>query len=248
MNKQRLIFDLDDTLIHCNKYFIQVLQQFGALMEDWFSSYGWNAKEFKRKQHEIDMVGVELHGFRKDRFPLSLVETYEYYANLSGRPQNDQEKKTLLELGYSVYTQQIEAYPDAEQTLQILRDSGHQLYLYTGGDYQVQQHKVNQLGWKHYFTDIFISEHKNVTVLNSIIRANQMELSSTWMLGNSKRTDIKPALLAGIHTIHLPAEQEWEYNDIELDQIKPKGAFLTAKGLKDVPFIIEQYLKRTKAV
>jgi putative hydrolase of the HAD superfamily len=38
MNQQTLILDLDDTLIHCNKYFKEAGQKFFKQIKEWFKS------------------------------------------------------------------------------------------------------------------------------------------------------------------------------------------------------------------
>lgn len=35
---QQVIFDLDDTLVHCNKYFDLILGQYFELMSGWFGN------------------------------------------------------------------------------------------------------------------------------------------------------------------------------------------------------------------
>ncbi len=121
MNRQTILFDLDDTLIHCNKYFDLVIDQFADLMEEWFHSYRVKKDEFKAKQLELDLAGVKIHGFAADRFPQSFVETYEYYCDLTGRNVSSEEIRQLLELGHTVYAMTIEPYPDLFESLYSLK-------------------------------------------------------------------------------------------------------------------------------
>jgi putative hydrolase of the HAD superfamily len=246
MSKQTILFDLDDTLVHCNKYFIMVINQFADEMQAWFSSYGITRKEIKQKQLEIDLAGVHIHGFQIDRFPQSFVDTYEFFRDQTGHSGIAHAREQLLKLGQSVYQYQVEPFPQMKETLQQLKDQGHELYLYTGGDASIQHKKVSQVGLEPFFHNrIFVTEHKNTSYLDSIIRSQRFDRSSTWMIGNSARTDIVPALEAGIHSIYIPTEQEWEYNVVDIN-VKPKGAFYTASSLKDVPGMIRNYAKQMK--
>ena len=102
--RQILFFDLDDTLIHCNKYFNEILSRFADWMIARFQ--GTTRDEVLEKQVEFDLAGVRKVGFVKDRFPESLVETYDYFSALTGRTARDQERDELRELGYDVYDQQ----------------------------------------------------------------------------------------------------------------------------------------------
>lgn len=60
------------------------------------------------------------------------------------------------------------------------------------------------------------------------------------MIGNSLKTDIRPAVEVGIHAIHVPSELEWSYNQVEID-IAPKGKLITVHSLLEVPEIIQKH-------
>lgn len=232
---QTLLFDLDDTLIHCNKYFDQVLDQFADLLSTWFSSYSLTDAAIKQKQLEIDIAGVHLHGFSMDHFPSSLVETYQYFSHLLGRLPSRDEEEELLALGKSVYELEVEPYPGMVETLDRLVAMDHQLYLYTGGIVAHQQKKIKSVKLEAYFSDrVFVRQHKTAEALEEILQDNGFDRSRTWMIGNSIRTDIVPALKAGIHCIHIPAILEWEYNNIEITDAA-KGFFLKLRSLDAVP-------------
>lgn len=239
--KQTILFDLDDTLIHCNKYFDLVLDQFADLMTTWFASSHLTKDKVKSKQYEIDAAGIQVHGFVADHFPHSLVDTYDHFSALTGRPQAEEERKRLYDLGMSVYAHTIEPYPNMTETLERLQHQGHELCLYTGGESAIQERKVKQLGLDVFFGDrVFISSHKTTPVLESILDRHRFDRSRTWMIGNSIRTDIVPALETGINAIHIPAITEWKYNLIEID-VEPKRVFLRLQTLLDVPPAVEQY-------
>jgi putative hydrolase of the HAD superfamily len=241
MNKQAILFDLDDTLIYCNKYFDVVIDQFADLAETWFHGYHITHAELKQKQSEIDLAKVLKQGFAPDHFPQSFVDTYSYFCELTGRPKNEEEINRLYKLGCSVYSHEVEPVPHMEKTLMTLQGEGHTLHLYTGGDPSIQMRKIKDAGLERFFADrIYVTRHKNVSFLESIIRDRGLKRASTWMIGNSLRTDVIPALKNGIHSIYIPAEKEWAFNIVEVD-VKPKGAFLTLQSLQEVPNAIGNY-------
>src|SRR5690554_465505 len=121
MEKQNILFDLDDTLIHCNKYFNLTIDQFVSQMIGWFNGHAITSELIKQKQLELDLIGVHKHGFIKDRFAQSLVETYEYFAAETRRAKLQREIENILEIGSAVYDQQYEAFPHMEQTLTELQ-------------------------------------------------------------------------------------------------------------------------------
>src|SRR5665647_112063 len=244
MKPQTILFDLDDTLIHCNKYYDIVIEQFVDQMLTWFGAYQITAHEIKQKQLELDINYIHLHGFSVEHFPLSFTKAYLHYSHLFGRLPADNETVWLTRLGESVFESEIEPYPDMVETLTELQRSGHHLVLYTGGAEQIQWKKIRAMQLESFFADrVFIRRHKNVSALEGILLAEQYDRSQTWMIGNSLRTDVGPALELGIHSIHVAAFTEWEYNVVEIDII-PKGAFLRLTALREVPPAIYNYIQQ----
>lgn len=243
--KQQILFDLDDTLIHCNKYFYLVIDRFVQQMSGWFAGYDEVTPEAIRdKQIEIDIAGVSAMGFKSEHFPQSFVDSYRYFSDLTGRRRSAAEEETLWKLGLSVYELETEPYPYMEETLDRLAGSGHELHLYTGGEMLIQQRKINNMGLERYFGDrIYIRRHKNYEALEGILNKGTFDRKHTWMVGNSLRTDVIPALTAGLHAIHMLAETEWHYNIVPVT-IEPQGAFYTLERLLDVPDTIHQYIQR----
>ncbi|WP_019638660.1 HAD family hydrolase [Paenibacillus fonticola] len=241
--RQQIIFDLDDTLIHCNIYFEQILDQFAALLLDWLGTERLTKHEILAKQTEIDIAGVEKVGFISSHFAESLVDTYRYFCSLLGRSALPAEEDTLSRLAMSVYEQEVEPYPGMMETLDILLEQGHELNLYTGGDKAIQQRKIDQLKLSAYFEDrIYIRRHKNINELEKILRSRHFDRKRTWMIGNSLRTDIAPALTAGIHTIYIKHPNEWSFNLVELKESTDTSMY-TVSSLEQVPNIIAESLK-----
>ncbi|GBF75882.1 hypothetical protein PA598K_04316 [Paenibacillus sp. 598K] len=242
--KQTILFDLDDTLIYCNKYFYQVIDRFTAQMLAWFGSYGVTADAVRDKQTEIDIAGIDVLGFKSDHFPQSFIETYRYFTELTGRRRDTIEENSLWQLGRSVYEHEVEPYPHMQETLDALAESGHELHLYTGGELLIQNRKIEQMQLQRYFdTRIYVRRHKNIEALEEIISGGPFDRDHTWMIGNSIRTDVVPALTAGLHAIHMITEVEWLYNVIEI-AVEPRGAFFTLNHLREVPETIHGYVNR----
>lgn len=240
MNKdgQHIIFDMDDTLIHCNKYFDLILGEFFELMTMWFKDYGVTTEQIRTKQMEIDVAGVDKLGFASANFPQSMIDTYRFFCQLHQKTPVLREEEALFKLGLSVYDQEIEAYPGMVETLDTLQNEGHRLYLYTGGETRIQKRKIEQMKLADFFEDrIYIRQHKNVKALEEILSVGQFNRSLTWMIGNSLRTDVVPALTAGINSIYIKQKREWHYNLVELKQ-EPHNVLYTVSALTEVPEII----------
>lgn len=243
MKPQLILFDLDDTLVHCNIYFERILDTFASKLSKIFVDSPFDIAQIRKKQKEIDLIGVEKLGFTLDHFPQSLVDTYSYFCDLADIPVEAKYVTLFQDLGYSVYHLQIDPYPNMIQTLNKLKDAGHILYLYTGGVAEVQFRKINQLGLEYFFENrVHVARHKTIEEMDRLLNRIHADRTSTWMIGNSLRTDIVPALEAGIHAIYIPTLNEWEYNIVEVNT-QPKGAYLTIKSLIHVPQTIADYVE-----
>ncbi len=239
---QHILFDLDDTLVYCNKYFHAILDRFADRMTEWFGSAGIGREEIAAKQTEIDIAGVQALGFKSERFPQSMIDTYQFFLTVTGRTRSVLEEEQLWKLGNSVYELEIEPYPMMNETLDSLASRGHELHLYTGGEPTIQLRKIESMGLERYFEDrIYIRRHKNTDALEQILSGGNFDRDKTWMIGNSVRTDVLPALRCGINAVYLKQEAEWAYNVIPIDA-KPQGAMLTLSELPQVPPAIHQYL------
>lgn len=242
MPQQTILFDLDDTLVHCNKYFDMVIRQFLDTMTTWFKAWNLQDKEIKTVQSEFDISRIQKNGFHSEHFPRSFIDTYEHFCNLTGKAPSEEEKSHLWSLGFSVYDMEIDPYPGMVDTLEMMREAGHALYLYTGGEPIIQHRKIEQMKLATYFGDrIFIRQHKTTEALAAIIAEQSFCPAKTWMVGNSVRTDVLPGLQAGLHVIYLQRPDEWHYNLIDID-IEPQGAFYTIEKLVDVPRVIQEWL------
>jgi putative hydrolase of the HAD superfamily len=240
--KQKIMFDLDDTLIHCNKYFHFILDQFTDEMTTWFSPAGITRASIMEKQTEIDIARVHVQGFMSEHFPQSFIDTYRYFQSLTGRAASPLEEEKLWKLGNSVYEQEVEPYPHMEETLTALTNIGHELHLYTGGDSLIQHRKIERMQLERYFQDrIYVRQLKNTAALEQILIDGRFDRGNTWMIGNSVRTDVVPALQCGINAVYLKQESEWVYNVIPIDAT-PRGALLTLTALPQVPTAIHSYL------
>jgi putative hydrolase of the HAD superfamily len=240
MNKTHtLILDLDDTLVHCNKYFHEARDKFVKQMQSWF--HVLPKEKINQKQLELDIKGVEKHGLHSSVYIDSLVKTYQYFCIKHKRRMREKEIERVRRIGQSVFQTEVQPFPYMYEVLNTLRKHGHQLHLFTGGDKENQTRKISQLALDNYFEDrIFIYEHKNSSALQDVLDKIKPDKKSTWMIGNSLKTDIKPAIELGINAIHIPTELEWSYNITDID-IEPSGTFAELESLSDLPDYLTEY-------
>ncbi len=244
LESQTLIFDLDDTLVHCNKYFKNAVDEFVEQIQEWFDHL--SKEEIRKRQIEIDIKSVKEHGLHSSRFPESLATTYMSFCTECDRNNEKEKLQIVKNIGKSVFQIEVQPFPDMYDVLNTLKDEGHSMYLFTGGDEPNQNRKIMQLELEEYFkNNVYIFEHKNADALRKVIEEIKITPKSTWMIGNSLRTDIQPAIDLEINAIHIPSDIEWAYNKKNLEiETEFKGKFIELKSLKDLPNYIRGHANR----
>ena len=100
----------------------------------------------------------------------------------------------------------------AEKTLDILQSRDAQLGLVTMGDNKAQTEKIEVYGLRRWFqNNIFVCDKKTPQVFREVMEKMRADISRTWMIGNSIRSDVLPALEAGLRVVYIPCET-WDYD------------------------------------
>lgn len=232
MNESRngIIFDGDDTLWHNQTFYDEAKEQFYGLMQE----QGFTRQEAKSKFAKVDVLNVQKLGFSRERFPRSMQETYECLASQHGLridPLVTDEAKTI---GCSVFNRAPVLLADVEPTLSLLKPT-YTLCLYTAGDPHIQQEKLGYLGITHYFDHVGIVERKSDDQLRCLLQQMRLSNNRTWMVGNSLRSDINPALRLGLRCIWLRTTS-WEYDEEEL----LSGQLWQVAGIAEIPSVLAE--------
>jgi putative hydrolase of the HAD superfamily len=83
------------------------------------------------------------------------------------------------------------------------------LILVTKGDPVEQNDKLRRSGIAQHFQAVEVLHEKHRTAYVTLIDRHQAEPKTTWMIGNSPRSDINPALSAGLNAIFVPHPSTW---------------------------------------
>jgi putative hydrolase of the HAD superfamily len=125
----------------------------------------------------------------------------------------------------------------ARKTLKNLRARGTKLALLTKGDPELQKLRVEQSGLGDLFDLIEIVPEKSPRIIREVVQRMGLRTSDTWMVGNSMRSDILPAIEAGLHAVWIDAHV-WEF---ERTRDAPTGyGFTTLPRLSDITALIAQ--------
>jgi putative hydrolase of the HAD superfamily len=119
----------------------------------------------------------------------------------------------------------IEFIAEVPETLAYL-SRRHRLILVTKGALAEQSGKVERSGVRRHFTAVEIVPEKNAAVYSSLADKYELKHDSTWMVGNSPKSDINPALIAGLHAVFVPHGDTWILEHEELNAAPPNQKLL----------------------
>jgi putative hydrolase of the HAD superfamily len=206
---QTLLIDADDTLWENNIYFERAIAKFVSFL---------NHREYTPEQvrlilNDVERDSIVTHGYGLNSFAHSLVDTFE---KLSVDPVTPEMHKRIHSFAHQIADHPMEILPEVVETLQYLGERRHHLIMMTKGNFAEQSGKVERSGLKEYFSAIEIVAEKDESVYRSVIGKYALSPDVTWMVGNSPKSDINPALAAGLHAVFVPHGNTWILEHEEL--------------------------------
>jgi putative hydrolase of the HAD superfamily len=204
-----LIFDADDTLWENNVIFERVIGEF----LDWMAHPELGRTGVRAVLDEIEAANAVVHGYGSKVFLRSLQECAE---QLRRRPADALERQRIARWAQAFDAQQVELIPGVAETLAELAGR-HELLLLTKGDDEEQRRKVEASELAHHFRGVHIVPEKNAGTYEGLARSHGFVPATTWMIGNSPKSDILPARAAGLNAVFIPNDNTWVLEHGELD-------------------------------
>lgn len=219
--RYHLLIDADDTLWENNIYFERAIHGFIAFLDH----SRLTPQEVRAVLDEVE----RLMGYGSVNFTRSLVETYR---RLAERDVQDEDVWQVQQFGEQIRTHPLELMDGVRETLDYLSPR-HDLLLLTKGDVEEQRLKVERSGIEHYFRQVEIVPEKNVSTYHRLLEDLHVDPRDTWMIGNSPRSDINPALAAGLNTVFIPHPHTWHFEHEEV-QNGGDGTLLTLSAFAEL--------------
>lgn len=214
---QTLLIDADDTLWENNIYFERAIAAFISYLDH----HEYSPTDVRQALNAVERETILAHGYGLPSFTRSLVTCFE---RLSPEPMNEERRRCVIGFANSIAEQEIELLPQVEPTLRDLA-SRHRLIMMTKGDHAEQADKVRRSGLAGYFSAIEIVPEKDPSTYRAIIARHELAPHTSWMIGNSPKSDINPALAAGLHAVFLFHKDTWILEHATLDPA-PDGQYL----------------------
>lgn len=198
---QTLLIDADDTLWENNVYFERAIASFISYLDHKVHTPAEVREHLNRCEHAtIAARGYGLVSFRR-----SLTDCYE---QLTETPLTDDSRRQIAGFADCIECHEIELLPRVAETLEDL-SRRHRLILVTKGDLREQMGKLERSGLASHFSAVEVLAEKHNHAYLLLTGRHGCETERTWMIGNSPRSDINPAMSAGLHAVFIPHAFTW---------------------------------------
>ncbi|HEX6134621.1 MAG TPA: HAD family hydrolase [Longimicrobiales bacterium] len=212
--KELVLVDFDDTLVDTGPRFQSARRSLLTLMREagFAEDVAYNVL-----YNDIDPAMRAKYGLGPRRMEPAFIAAYRRLCDLHGVPFEEDVAVRCAELGRSCYGPP----PAFDGALDALRRLAGELptVVYTqSGDLEYQLECVRGAGIIDIVTEhrIHVCSHKDAeSFLRTVRHYGVNDPARAWMVGNSIRSDINPALEAGANAILVETSDPWEYDLVD---------------------------------
>lgn len=222
--------DADDTLWHNESIFHLTQDRFIDLLKD----YG-EPNHMKARLLEVELRNLKLYGYGVKSFTLGMIETA---IDLTRGAVPAKTIAEIMALGRAMLEHPVEPLPGVAETLRELKENKYRLIMVTKGDLLNQEQKLARSGLGEEFDAIEIVSEKDANTYRRVVARQGVPAEETVMIGNSMKSDVLPALEAGLWGIHIPYHITWAHEHAEPPAASPRFAKLGS--IAEVPLWLKQ--------
>ena len=247
--KKLFVFDYDDTLAWNSCYYTRSKTRIVNYMVEKFFPRCPDNLDIMKDFEKRDLANTKNYGLTTKRFTTSWLETYEHFCKEYGRTPSRSEEYRIRRMADSTFKIKKGLVEGAEETLGYLASNGDRLILLTKGDEKLQAKKIrkNSLGRWFEKDDTQIVEMSKSDAFKKIMEEAEAEYGKegfrAYSVGNSYKSDIKPAIEAGMNGILIPfetwaLEEEKKKEEAQKREDIESGKLLV---LDSLPELVEHY-------
>ncbi len=223
---QTLLFDADDTLWENNIYFERAITAFISYLDHRTHT----PEEVREHLNTCERTTIAAQGYGLKSFRKSLIACFEQLTN---QPVTDEKHARIVSFAQSIADQELELLPGVAETLPALA-ARHRCILVTKGDPAEQRDKLNRSGLEPHFSAIEVLPEKHPEAYRALVAHHACDAASTWMIGNSPKSDINPALSAGLHAVFIPHGATWVLEHETVESAPPGQRLLEIAAFPDL--------------
>jgi len=226
VSRLNLLIDADDTLWENNIYFEQAFADFCAFLDHSRLS----PAEVRAILDEIEIANIRTHGYGSLNFARNLRQCYE---RLAEREIRDEDLAVAGAFAERILEAPMVLIEGVEETLEYLAGR-HDLTLFTKGHPEEQKLKLDRSGLGIWFGHTAIVREKDAASYRAIVAERGLEPERTWMVGNSPKSDINPALEAGLNAVLVPHPHTWALEHEEVGSPRNGRRLMRVEGFAEL--------------
>lgn len=221
-----LLFDADDTLWENSVFLERAIARFIRHLD-----HGRHTPDQIRAQLDrCELETIAAFGYGSRSFQRSLTTCLEL---LTGTPATLEDHQAIADFSGAIAEHDILLLQHVETTLAQLARR-HTLLLVSKGDPNEQHSKLQRSGLAPLFTSVEVVREKNTQTYRHLIATHALDPQYSCMVGNSPRSDINPALSAGLHVALIAHPHTWVLEDEELRSPQPGHMLLELNSIEDL--------------
>lgn len=224
-DRQTLLFDADDTLWENNVFFERVVDDY----IDWLAHPTLDPVRIRAIIADVEEANIVTHGYGSRIFLRSLADAFSL---ITERPLTEADRRRIADFGAVFAAGHVELMPGVADVLAEL-GRRHELFLVTKGAPDEQQRKIDASGLAHHFAAVDIVPVKEADTYREIVARRGFDTDRSWMIGNSPRSDIVAARVAGLNAVFVPHPNTWAHEHAELDPADDR--IVTVASLAELP-------------
>lgn len=191
-----ICLDMDDTLIVNQELYTYAR----AMLEGYLTHYDVKPEDVAAVFADIEKDNYKTMGISIARYPLSFEQTLLHFI-----PDADAAMIAhVRDFAERVFRTVADVKPGISEALDILARIAP-LHIVTGGADTVQQFRIDNLPFKDKFNSFTIIPSKNKDVYTRVAQDLGLKPSEILMIGDSLRSDVLPAVDAGMRAVWIEA-------------------------------------------
>ena len=221
---KHLLIDADDTLWENNIFFEDALEEFVSFL----NHSSMSDVEIREVLDDIETANIKIHGYGAANFARNLAQCYQRLAEREIQPDD---LRCVMAFAERILECPMQLIEGVEETLEYLAKR-HDLTLFTKGHPEEQRLKIDRSGLGGHFAHTAIVKEKDADAYACLVRERNLKTERTWMVGNSPKSDINPALAAGLNAVYVPHPRTW---GLEKEEIQAaNGRLLILESFSDL--------------
>jgi putative hydrolase of the HAD superfamily len=215
-----LIFDADDTLWDSNIHFLEAEAHFVAAL---LAAEAGAIETVRATIRRCELEIIKSHGYGREPF---VVLMRMVAAELAPQGAHEKLAAAVERIAAHFLERECELLPDVEPTLVELA-ARHHLTLFTKGQPREQLRKLERSGLRRHFRHVEVPPEKDEAAYRRLVEAAALDRTRAFMIGNSPRSDINPALRAGLRAVFIPHPHTWKLEHEEVDTADERVIVIT---------------------